>query len=138
MINTLLLTIKGVNSTLTFFEKIVFALQKRAERPSGYGWFHLLCFFLVILTTVMLCVFFRKISERKFKTIIFIFWIVMVLFEVYKQIVYSFSVDGALCRGCRLLLSGRRVLNRFTWRANSNDGSSRKSNYNRHLCCSLL
>lgn len=96
MINTLLLTIKGVNSTLTFFEKIVLALQKTAERPSGYGWFHLLCFFLVILTTVMLCVFFRKISERKFKTIIFIFWIVMVLFEVYKQIVYSFSVDGVV------------------------------------------
>ena len=96
MINTLLLAIKGVNSTLTLFERIVFALQKTAERPSGYGWFHLLFFFLVVDVTIILCVFFRKISEKKFKTIIFIFWIVMVLFEVYKQIVYSFSVDGAV------------------------------------------
>ena len=96
MINTLLLAIKGVNSTLTLFERIVFALQKTAERPSGYGWFHLLFFFLVVAVTIILCVFFRKISEKKFKTIIFIFWIVMVLFEVYKQIVYSFSVDGAV------------------------------------------
>lgn len=71
------------------FEKIVIFLQYSAPRPGNYGWFHLMFVALAIIATVLLCVYFRDASDKKFRRILLISWLVILLFEIYKQIAYA-------------------------------------------------
>ena len=79
--------------SFSFFEKIVIFLQKTAERPKPYGFFHILFVFLVFAITVFLCLFCSKITEKKFRLVIAIVWIGLVVFELYKQIICSFNPE---------------------------------------------
>lgn len=63
------------------------------ERPGNYSPFHLCALALVILTTVLLCLFARKVKDKHFRLIVFLFWIVLILFETYKQIIFSFRYN---------------------------------------------
>ena len=74
-------------------EKIVVALQTTAEHPTNFGAYHLCCVAAVILITTLMCIFLRKISEKSFRIIIGSLWLVMVLFEIYKQIVFSYDAN---------------------------------------------
>ena len=69
-------------------------LDSRMETPAPYGVFHLCAFGLVILAAALLCVFGKNVKDRAFKRICFIAWIVLVLFETYKQINFSFNYNG--------------------------------------------
>lgn len=62
-------------------------------KPTNYGWFHLLCMAVIILSTVLLCIWFKDASDTVFRKIALICWLIMVVFEVYKQIVFTFSVE---------------------------------------------
>ena len=62
--------------------------------PGNYGWFHLLSLGIIIAITVLLIIFFRNASDKKFRTIIAILWGIMVLGEIYKQLTFTFTVDG--------------------------------------------
>lgn len=72
---------------MNILEKIITFLQFKMETPTPYGWFHLLSVLLIILLIVFLAV-------KKFKTkrVLFVLSVIMLLFEVYKQL--SFSFDG--------------------------------------------
>lgn len=61
--------------------------------PTNYDWFHLLSIALVIAATVLLCVFCRDISDGRFRLLLGICWGVMVLFEIYKQIIFSVNFE---------------------------------------------
>lgn len=76
---------------MNLFEKIIFALKEEAEKPTDYGWFHLMFIGLVVISTVLLCVFCRNIKDKTFRKVVAILWAVIVLFEIYKQLVYSYS-----------------------------------------------
>ena len=66
-----------------------------ANRPTNYGWFHLLFVVLVIAITTLLIIFFRNSDDKVFKRIALIGWIIMVVFEIYKQIVFSCEVTDS-------------------------------------------
>ena len=68
-------------------------LEAEMERPGNYSPFHLCALALVILTAVLLCLFARKITDRHFRLLIFIFWVVLILFETYKQVIFSFNYN---------------------------------------------
>lgn len=74
-------------------EKFIDSLMGLMEPPTSYGWFHILFVVLIIALIVFLCVKFRDSSEKSVNTICLIGWSIMVLFELYKQIVFSF--DGS-------------------------------------------
>lgn len=76
------------------FEKIVIFLQYSAPRPGNYGWFHLMFVALAIIAVVLLCVFFRDASDKKFRRILLISWLVILLFEIYKQVVFSYNYNA--------------------------------------------
>ncbi len=76
---------------MNLFEKIVYALSAKMQTPTLYGWFHILFVLLIIGLTTFLCIKFRNCSNKTFKRIIVIAWVIMVLFELYKQINFSFS-----------------------------------------------
>lgn len=78
---------------MNFFEKILNSLKATMETPKSYGWFHLMFIAIVILTTVFLCIKFKDCSDKTFKRITLIGWIIMLLLEVYKQLVFSLNYD---------------------------------------------
>lgn len=79
---------------MNFFEKIIFALQFEAERPGNYGWFHIMFILIAIVSTCLLCIYARKVKDKTFRLIILISWGILVLFEVYKQLVFSFNNES--------------------------------------------
>lgn len=86
------------NSTETvsasWFETIIASLQGRMERPHMFSGFHLL-FLGLLIAACVLVVWRRKTLTDK--TIDLVMWIsatVMILFEVYKQLVFSYQGDG--------------------------------------------
>ena len=77
------------------FEKIIYALQGNSPHQTVFGWFHFLFLGLTIIATVLMCVFLPKVSTKTHKIVLFVSWLIMLLLEIYKQLVYSFEyVDG--------------------------------------------
>lgn len=81
---------------MSFFEKIVHALSVEMPRQQApFMPFHFIMLALIIATTVIVCVKLKDCSEKTFKRTLLIFWIILLGFEIYKQIVSPFSVvDG--------------------------------------------
>lgn len=79
---------------MNFFEKIIAGLQTEAPRPGNYGWFHLMFVAFVIIATVLLCLYGRKIKDKNFRLTVGICWGVIVLFEIYKQLVFSYNAES--------------------------------------------
>ncbi|MBP5405280.1 MAG: YwaF family protein [Clostridia bacterium] len=76
------------------FERFLLALKKTMEVPKPFGAFHIWTLEIMVVATVLLCVFFRNTSDRKFRLILFLFWVVLVLLEVLKQLRSSFRIEG--------------------------------------------
>lgn len=68
-------------------------LDGQMECPASYGWFHLTAIAIVLVATVLLCLFAKNVKDKRFRLIVLIFWIVLVLFETYKQINFSFNYN---------------------------------------------
>ncbi len=67
------------------------------ETPGNYGWFHLLFMALIVGVTALLIVCFKACNDKTFRRIALVAWVIMLSFEIYKQIVFTFKVvDGAI------------------------------------------
>ncbi len=65
------------------------------DTPHSYGWFHLTFFAIVLLTTVGVCAWFHhRPSDKALRRFLFVCWVVIFLFEVGKQLVFSLSLDS--------------------------------------------
>jgi hypothetical protein len=65
--------------------------------PKQYGLFHLAFLVLFIALTVFLCVKYRDASEKVYKRILTIVWVIIVAMELYKQVINLFEVkNGAI------------------------------------------
>ena len=74
---------------MQYIEKIISFLQSfRMIKPTNYSWFHIVCLIITILITLVLI----YIKPNKKKTVLIIS-IIMILFETYKQLSFSFD-DG--------------------------------------------
>ena len=69
-------------------------LDSEMITPTPYGWFHLMCFAIVIALSVLAVVFRKKFSVKTVNIILLVTGIVMIVFEVYKQIIMNFD-NGA-------------------------------------------
>ena len=74
---------------MTTFQKIVYAMQWRMDKPAPFGAFHLVSLLLVVLLTVFLIVKFRNASDKTVRRILLVAWVALVVLEVYKQISYT-------------------------------------------------
>ena len=73
--------------------ELLHILEAEMERPQPYGAFHICAFALVIAAAALMFVF-RDANDRAFRIICFAFWLVLLLFEAYKQIIFSFNYNG--------------------------------------------
>ncbi|MBQ3490255.1 MAG: YwaF family protein, partial [Clostridia bacterium] len=80
---------------MTAFEKFVYyVLQARMEKPELYHSFHIISILLTIALTVCAVKFLRDVSDKKMRIILFFGWLLMVIFEIAKQLKGAMSFDG--------------------------------------------
>ncbi|MBQ2940171.1 MAG: YwaF family protein [Clostridia bacterium] len=74
---------------------IITFLDSSMERPTLYGWFHLLFFGLTILTAVLLCRYVKPTNEKQVRAMLLLTSLLVIVLEIYKQFNYSFHIDDA-------------------------------------------
>ena len=73
------------------FEKFLALLDGRMNTPPAFGWFHLLAIALVIVGIVVVCLTCRNISDKKFRIIVLCVSLLLIGFEIYKQLNFSYD-----------------------------------------------
>ncbi len=73
------------------FEKFIYFFQQTMTKPTIYGWYHILWLFILILICSLIIIFRNKISQKTVKYSILIISISLILFEIMKQLTYSFN-----------------------------------------------
>lgn len=79
---------------MNLLENFLLLLDSTMTPPTGYGVFHIIFLLIVIITTFLLCKYFKDCNESTFKRIIFITWIIIFALEIYKQVIFSFNYDN--------------------------------------------
>jgi len=78
---------------MNFIEKIIYGMKWTMETPTNFGWFHIMFIVLIFGLTLYLAIFQRKCNDKLVRIICFSAWAICFLFEVYKQLEFSFSYD---------------------------------------------
>ena len=60
------------------------------EEPEVISWFHFIALIPIIALSILIPLFFKNAEEKVYKRILFIFWIVLIVLEVFKQLIKSF------------------------------------------------
>ena len=78
---------------MEFINKLVRLIDVWGPVPKLYGWYHILCLLLTVALTVFLIRKFKDCDDKVFRKIVLTAWILMVVFEAYKQVVNSFNTE---------------------------------------------
>ena len=71
-------------------EQFLHFLQGEMEVPGIISWFHFLMLIPIIGLSIIIPLFFRNSSEKVYKRILFIFWVILINLEIFKQILKAF------------------------------------------------
>lgn len=71
-------------------EEFIHFLQGEMEVPGLISWFHFLMLIPMIILTFLISFLFKNSSEKVYKRILLIFWIILIILEIFKQLVKSF------------------------------------------------
>jgi len=69
-------------------------ISAEMETPVSFGWYHFMCLGIVIAITVLFCIKLRDCSDKTFRFITLIGWIIIVLLEIMKQFIFTYSVEN--------------------------------------------
>ena len=75
-------------------KKLYLLLAYKIKAPKSFGLFHLASAAIIAFITAKLCKKAPYDTERRERRLAFIFWVILILFETYKQIIYSVSLQG--------------------------------------------
>lgn len=75
-----------MNQTL---EKILHWLDGSMTTPTTFGWYHIMWLVIMVTACTLVYVFRKKFSQKAVSNIILITGIIVILFEIYKQVVYA-------------------------------------------------
>ena len=81
---------------MNFFEKILYWLQGTMERPTPFGWFHLIWIGLTILSIIILFKLRNKYNNKQLKLVLGIYGVIAFVLELIKQIIWSFNYENGL------------------------------------------
>ena len=74
--------------------KLMEFLNSEMERPNPYGWFHLMFVGISLLLVVYFFITRKKSSEKELKIVLLVYGIVALIFELLKQIAWSYNLDS--------------------------------------------
>lgn len=75
----------------SFFEQLLKLLDGRMERPTLFGWYHLLCLAVTVGLCVLVFLRARNLPDKTFNLIIGTTALALILLEAYKQLNFSFN-----------------------------------------------
>jgi len=78
---------------MKWFYNFLMFLQSEMETPKPYGWFHLLCILLVIISIIYLYKKRNNYNEKHLKKVLLIYGVIAFILEMLKQISWSFNYD---------------------------------------------
>lgn len=78
-------------------ESILYVLSAQTERPQGYHLFHIISILTVFAFAAIICIVFRRASDKTEKIILMSAWGLLVLFEIYKQLVFAVNFNETVC-----------------------------------------
>ena len=81
---------------MAFFVKLYNFLAHEIKKPKMYGIFHIFSLLTTAFLTTFLCKKYKSSSEKTERRIALWVWIVLVLFEAYKQFIYLFEVEESV------------------------------------------
>ena len=70
-------------------------LVSEMEEPEVISWFHFIALIPIIALSIFIPYHFRNTSEKVYKRILFIFWIALIILEVFKQIAKSYHYGNS-------------------------------------------
>ena len=76
---------------MNWFEKFIALLQFEWDKPSLYGWKHLIFLALMIVGVVVVFVTCKNLSEKQFKILMLTLGIILLVLELFKQLVFSYD-----------------------------------------------
>ncbi|MBQ9746102.1 MAG: hypothetical protein IJW21_04700, partial [Clostridia bacterium] len=79
---------------MNFFEKIVYFLEAGMERPPSYGVWHISSVVIMFALIILAVWRFKDTDDKTLRRVLFAAWCLMLIGEIYKQIVFSMSSDG--------------------------------------------
>lgn len=79
---------------MEFLRSLLKLLDTEMERPTSYGWYHVLCLLICAACVVWAVVCGRNAKEKTVRRIVLVTSLVVIALEVYKQINYTFG-DGS-------------------------------------------
>ncbi len=79
---------------MSAFESFIHSLKWEMFTPEPYGLWHIVSLILVVALAAVFVIFFRDVSDKTMRTVIFVGWLLMVLLEVYKQLIFAMESDG--------------------------------------------
>lgn len=71
-------------------EEFIHFLQGTMEEPAVISWFHFIALIPIIALAILIPYFFKNSNEKVYKRILFIFWAILLVLELLKQLVKSF------------------------------------------------
>ena len=77
-----------------FLQKYLLPLLHRMERPTAWGTFHSLFFFIGIPAAILIAFWLRKISKKSEKHLFFTIGTLLILSEIFKQLSFT-AIEGA-------------------------------------------
>ncbi len=69
-------------------------LEGTMATPTWFGWYHIMWLVIMVAVCVLVYIFRNKISKKTVNIILLTTGIVLVIFEIYKQVIYSFDYHG--------------------------------------------
>ena len=75
------------------FERLLYLLQGEMNTPQVFGLYH--CFWLILSLIVITILYNKenKYSERKLKLVLGVYSIIALIFEILKQLIWTFNYD---------------------------------------------
>lgn len=71
-------------------EEFLHFLQSEMETPGIFSWFHLFMLIPIIGLAIVIPLFYKDASEKVYKRILSIFWVILVILEIFKQFLKAF------------------------------------------------
>ena len=68
----------------------IHTLQGTMEEPEVISWYHFFVLIPIIAGAILLPLFFKNVKEKTYKRILLIFWIVLIILEVFKQLIKAY------------------------------------------------
>lgn len=76
---------------MNFFEKFINSISHVSNTPKLFGMFHMISIAILFISTIIVCLLLKNCKPKTLKIFTCISWIILILIETCKQLIFTFS-----------------------------------------------